>query len=103
MEAIHRELKEELNLVVENLRFVAVDYVSNHDVRGEYLQMMFTADELSEKQIALLKTQITDIKNFKFVDIETALQTLAPHVAYRLKSSELGYLENGRSVYSSLK
>lgn len=110
-EALQRELKAELGLHVQAGSLLAVDYISNRDVKGEYLQLLYSAKDLTEHQAQNIRLPIYEIKDFKFVPIETALEMLTPIVSRRLNSvmlaqeHELGalYLEEGRPLYDPLR
>jgi 8-oxo-dGTP diphosphatase len=103
LEALHRELREELDLAIEPLSLLAVDYIPNRDVKGEYLQMLFSAKDLSDDQAQHIHLQAYELKDYLFVSLETAYKLLTPLVAERVKSgiaildatTPLPYLENG--------
>ncbi len=97
LEALHREIKEELNLKIEPIQLVAVDYIPNRDVKGEYLQFLFEAKELTEYQVQQIKISANDFKDYKFVDIEHAVSMLTPAAARRLESALLA-LQDGQSI-----
>lgn len=42
--AAKREVSEEINLILENLQLLCVDYVPSHDAKGESLQFFFMVD-----------------------------------------------------------
>lgn len=103
LEGLHRSILETLHLHIEPTRLIAVDYVHNRDVKGEYLQLLFESKELSEQQVHEIKLPSTDLKDFKFVDLEKALPLLTPNASRRLESALLAlqdgllttYLEDG--------
>ncbi|MDG0815856.1 NUDIX domain-containing protein [Bdellovibrio svalbardensis] len=96
LEALHREIKEQLNLKIDPLQLIAVDYIPNRDVKGEYLQFLFEVKELTEHQVQQIKIS-TDYKDFKFVDIEKAISMLTVAAARRLESALLA-LQDGKSI-----
>lgn len=111
LEALQREILSELSIRIFPTQLLAVDYVSNRDVKGEYLQLLFAAQELSEAQGQNIRLPLYELKDHKFVSIEKALEMLTPLVARRLESvlkaqeNGLGavYLEDGRNLYESFK
>lgn len=97
LEALHREIKDELGITVEPLQLIAVDYVPNRDVKGEYIQFLFETKELTEHQVQQIKLSKVEFKDYKFVDIEHAVTLLTPPAARRLESALLA-LQDGRSI-----
>lgn len=105
LEALHREVREETSLVIEPLKLLAVDYISNRDVKGEYLQLLFSAKDISDEQAQSIRLQEYELKDFSFVSLETAYKMLTPMVAERVKNALASwasdvaapYLENGHA------
>ncbi|MFV3408824.1 NUDIX domain-containing protein [Bdellovibrio bacteriovorus] len=110
-EALQRELKEELGLNIQAGSLLAIDYVSNRDVKGEYMQLLFSAKDLTEYQAQNIRLPMYEIKDFKFVAVEKALEMLTPIVSRRVHSVILAqeqglgaiYLEEGRAFYDPLR
>lgn len=97
LEALHREVKAELNLTIEPLQLIAVDYIPNQDVKGEYIQFLFETKELTEYQVQQIKLAEAELKDYKFVDIERAITLLTSAAARRLESALLA-LQDGRTM-----
>ncbi|WP_374074362.1 NUDIX domain-containing protein [Bdellovibrio bacteriovorus] len=111
LEGLHREVKEELGISIEPTHLISVDYISNRDVKGEYIQFLFVAKDLTESQAQKIQLQPYELRNFNFVNLERALELLTPAVARRVESSIEGleqnqgsiYLENGRPYFEKIK
>jgi len=103
LEGFRREMKESLNLHIDPTRLIAVDYIHNRDVTGEYIQFLFEAKTLTESQVQNIRCRPDDYKEFKFVDIEKAPGLLVKGAARRLESALIAlqdglittYLEDG--------
>lgn len=101
LEALIREVQDELKLKIVPKQLIAVDYVANTDVKGEYLQLLFSTENLTEEQAQSIEAKFYDVKNYRFLDFDEALPLLAPNIARRLQSlqnhpTEILYLENGK-------
>lgn len=104
LEALHREVKEELSIQIEPTELLSVDYISNRSVKGEYIQFLFSAKDLREIEVQQIHIPPHELRDFKFVNIEKALDLLTPAVANRVLSSLEAqaahkgaiYLENGK-------
>lgn len=102
-EGLLREVREELHLIIEPQELLCVDYISNRDVKGEYIQFLFSAKDLTEEQAQKIQLQEYELKDYNFKKIEDALTMLAPPVSrrvhsvlkYREENSGALYLENG--------
>jgi ADP-ribose pyrophosphatase YjhB (NUDIX family) len=105
LEALHREVWEETSLKIEPMKLLAVDYIANRDVKGEYLQLLFSAKDLTDDQAQSIHLQEYELKDFCFVQLEVAYKMLTPLVAERVKNAlntleqdiAAPYLENGHS------
>ncbi|MGZ3772771.1 MAG: NUDIX domain-containing protein [Pseudobdellovibrionaceae bacterium] len=105
-EGLIREIKEELGLNIAPSKLLCVDYISNRDVKGEYIQFLFTAKELTESEARNIRLPSHELRDFKFVSLEKAMEFLNPSVAKRVssaleaQSSGIGaiYLENGKPL-----
>lgn len=103
LEGLYRSIKEELKIQISPTRLIAIDYVHNRDVKGEYIQFLFEAKELTERQAQSLTLLKDDFKEFKFVDLEEATKLLTTNAAKRLESAlialqdgqMMSYLEDG--------
>ncbi|UXR66139.1 NUDIX hydrolase [Bdellovibrio bacteriovorus] len=101
LEALIREVQDELKLKIVPKNLIAVDYVANTDVKGEYLQLLFSTEDLTEEQAQSIEAKFYEVKNYRFLDFDDALSLLAPNIARRLQSlqnhpNEILYLENGK-------
>ena len=99
MDGTIREVRENLNITVTPTHVLAVDYVSNKDIKGEYLSFLFGAIDLSEHQAQNLSLSRKDYREYKFVDIETACSLLVAPVARRVQSALKAATENYTTVY----
>ncbi|MFM6928018.1 MAG: NUDIX domain-containing protein [Bdellovibrio sp.] len=103
LEGLVREIQEGLGITITPTQILAVDYVHNIDVKGEYISFLFAAQNLTERQAQKIRLASTDFKEFRFVDVDVALELLTPSVARRVTSTlqavsegqNLSYLENG--------
>lgn len=79
--------------------------------RREYIQFLFAARELSETQAQHIQLQEYELKDYKFVNYEKALELLAPVVSKRVQATidhhaqNVGaiYLENGHAMESIMQ
>lgn len=105
MEGLVREVQESLGITIIPNQILAVDYVHNVDIKGEYISFLFAAKDLTERQAQQVRLASNDFKEFRFVDLDVALKLLTPSVARRVTSTlqavaegqRLSYLENGHS------
>ncbi len=111
LEGLHREIQEELQIRIEPTILLSIDYISNRDVKGEYVQFLFACKDLTENQVQNIKLPLYELNDFKFAPIEQALKLLVPAVAKRVESTLNSqekipgaiYLENGRTLYDPLR
>lgn len=111
IEGLHREVKEELGLTIEPTRLLAIDYIPNLDVKGEYIQFLFAAKDLTESQAQKIHLSPYELRDYKFAPIEMALELLTPVVSRRVsstlesfdKNTGAIYLENGRLYFEKAK
>jgi len=96
-----REIKEEVGIDVDHLRFISMDYCGKHDDKDESLQMMFDGGELSPEQIAGIKLAEEEINTHQFVSIGRAQELLGPRQSKWLplcldaiKNNTFAYLED---------
>lgn len=108
-----REVKEELGLVVEPGRLVAVDYVpmigSGDAARTEGIIFVFDGGRLTSEQTAAIVLDPAELKSWSWCTVEEAYELLRPLVARRIEASlkaiaadtaETLYMENGYPVGS---
>lgn len=111
LEGLHREIKEELSLAIQPTHLLSVDYVSNLDVKGEYIQFLYAAKDLTEAQAQNIHLPPYELRDYCFVSIEKALDLLAPAASRRVastleaqaSSNGVVYLENGKPPYDLLR
>lgn len=107
MEGLHRDVREELSISIEPTHLLSVDYISNRDVKGEYIQFLFAAKDVSTEQVQHIELPPYELRDFTFVEVPKALELLTPTVARRVASSLQAqsknqgaiYLENGRAFF----
>ncbi|MGW3974201.1 NUDIX domain-containing protein [Streptomyces ardesiacus] len=75
-DALRRELREELDLAVADLRFLVVDWVGPHGPWDDLLGFVFDAGVLSAEQVAGLKPVDEEISEHRFFKIPEALPLL---------------------------
>ncbi len=99
-EACIREIKEEVNLDIENVRMICLDY--QKDSKGESLQFLFASDSITVEQISQLRVQEIELDEYKFISVTEAENYLRPKLLKRLpwaleaiKNNSAVYLENG--------
>lgn len=93
-----REVKEEVGLGVDNLKFLGVDYTSSMDENGESLLFMFFGGVLTAKQINNIKIAKEEINEYKFLPLEKALALLSEKLRKRIPKC-LSALKNGTALY----
>ena len=83
-----REVKEEINLNIESPRFIGVEYYPNlNNDKGESLQFMFYGGMLTPDEISQIRLHPTEISEYQFVDLKTALDLVSDRMAQRLPPS----------------
>ena len=101
-EACRREVLEEVGLVVERSRLVAVDFL--HPKRSEPggMRFLFDCGTLPDSVLATITLQATELSEHRFVETPRALEMLSGPLRRRvgaaLAASECVYLEDGRPV-----
>lgn len=102
-QACVREIKEEIGLSIDPVRFLCVDYCSKvSDEKNESLQFIFFGGVLNRDYISSIKLDGKELVDFQFVDISEAEKLLGHRLAKRLpkcidaiKTGTSVYLENG--------
>lgn len=99
LEGLRREAKEELSIAITPTQLLAVDYISNRDVKGEYIQFLFAAKDLTETQAQQIRLPPLELRDFKFVAVEQALELLTTAVAKRVATSLEAQTQNQGAIY----
>lgn len=101
-DALRRELREELDFTVADLRFLCVDWVAPHGPWDDLLGFVFDAGVLSPEQAATLKPSDEEISEHRFFEIPEALSLLperqrarAGHALQALADGIPRYLHDG--------
>lgn len=102
-QACAREIKEEIDLDIHTLRFLAVDYNSREsEEKNESLQFIFYGGILTDELISKIKLDGKELIEYRFVPISEAKNLLGQKLATRLpkcidaiKTGTSVYLENG--------
>lgn len=104
-----REVKEELGLVVELRRLVAVDFVPPMQGRTEALVFIFDGGTLTDEQTAAIILDKTELRAWSWSTVVDARDRMRPLVARRVEASlqaittgTTAYLENGFPVLDGL-
>ncbi|WNI20084.1 NUDIX hydrolase [Actinacidiphila sp. ITFR-21] len=97
-DALRRELREELDLAVADLRFLCVDWVGPHGPWDDLLGFVFDAGVLSAEQAAGLKPSDEEISEHRFFEIPEALPLLPERQRARAVNA-LQVLEDGVPRY----
>lgn len=99
-----RELREELNLVLEPGRLLCVDYVSAHGDFADGIHLLFDGGYLANNLVEVIRVYDPELHTLQWVTDEEAQGLLVPSLARRVRSllqaqtSELLYMENGEQV-----
>lgn len=93
-----REAKEEIGLEISIPRFLCVDYTLHNDEKGESLQFIFYGGVLNSKQIANIKIDPREIREYKFSKIEDTLPLLSEKLKRRIPKC-LEALKNNTALY----
>ena len=98
-----REIKEEIGLEINNIKFLCVDYTKadeNKD-KDESLQFIFSGGKLTDKEIKNIKMDGKEIVDFDFVLPEKATELLGGITRSLVKrlSACLAALKENKGVY----
>lgn len=98
-----REIREEIGLDIEDLKFVSVQYNKNltdEDLPYDAIQFVFYGGVLTEEQISKIVLQEKELDEFKFLKIEDALLILSGKLSTRIKTGIDAILKDLDGVYS---
>lgn len=98
-QACLREIKEEVGLDLQELRFLCVVYHANkNNEKGESLQFVFYGGKLDEKQLAGIRLPPKELSEYRFVDVEEA-KTLISEAQCRRLPKCLEAIKNNTAFY----
>jgi len=101
VDALKREIHEELGITVTIGKLKCTDYVLAHRQYHESIHLMFDCGMLNRAEIEMLRVDGREILDFRLADSVDAINHLVPSLASRLKSVETGrtgYFQNGNPV-----
>ena len=84
MIAALRETKEEVNLDLENIVLVCVEYTNKKGIKPETLQFIFYGGEIEENEISKIILNENEHSDFKFVDISEAINLFNERLQYAI-------------------
>lgn len=100
MIAALRETKEEVNLDLENITLVCVEYTTKKGIKPETLQFIFYGGELEESEISKIMLNKNEHSDFRFVDISEAISLFSERLQYAMpfcveaiKNKNMAYIE----------
>jgi len=98
-DGVIREVKEEINLDINNASFLCVDY--KLDKFGESLQFMFYGGVLTKEQVNIIQLQSEELNEYRFINVNKVQDYLSTSLGKRtvkcldaLKANKAIYLEN---------
>ena len=100
MLAALRETKEEINLDLENIVLVCVEYTTKKGIKPETLQFIFNGGELDVNEISKIFLDKNEHSEFKFVEVSEAITLLNERQQYAIpfcieaiKNKNTAYIE----------
>ena len=103
LQAMHREVKEEIGVSLPNIRFAGIDYsyLHKHNL-PDWIHVLFEADEPSEELIAQFVPEEGEIEDIAFMDADEyrakAHETISARLDVLDEIQPPYYLENGHLV-----
>ncbi|PIZ98630.1 MAG: hypothetical protein COX77_03825 [Candidatus Komeilibacteria bacterium CG_4_10_14_0_2_um_filter_37_10] len=99
LQAIQREIQEEIGLEQQDFKLVVVDYVAT-DEHSESIKFLFIGGDLAVDKIKLDNKELSE---FKYVKLDKALMLLHKNIAQRIETyfqeqKEFLYIENGQLI-----
>lgn len=105
-EGCNREIEEEIGIKVRVKKLLAVNYNTASAERDENLQWIFYGGIFRPSQVAKIRIDDKEIIQFKFVDLDAALEIIEPGMRDKLplykrvlQASGAVYLENWLEVF----
>jgi 8-oxo-dGTP pyrophosphatase MutT (NUDIX family) len=98
MDAVQRELREELGIGLQVGALLCVDWVAPHGVWDDSVMFVFDGGVLSEEDAARLQPRDRELLGFQFCNPTDAETLLRPYFWLRVRAA-LEALENGRAAY----
>ncbi len=98
LEGCKREVKEEINLALDNFKLIVVDYSPAKGIKNEALHFIFFGGVLSEKQIKKIKLSEEELVEHKFLAIKDVLPLLGENMRRKLPKC-LAAIKNNITVY----
>jgi 8-oxo-dGTP pyrophosphatase MutT (NUDIX family) len=105
IEAVRREVREELGLEVNPGALLCLDWVPPHGPWDDSLMFIFDAGVLDDEQIASIKLADGELTSFEFCTRPQAEERLRPDIFSRLAAAitaltrhQATYLQDGRDV-----
>ena len=102
LHAAQREVKEELRLKINQLRFLCVAYVPAGGIRTESLQFTFYGGVLSRQSIKRIRLSRSELSSYEFVIVRKALALLSKTGRQRLAKC-MGVIKKPRGIYLEAK
>lgn len=103
VQALCREVQEEIALRVEPQRLLCIDYLGASSDFSESLHLLFECAPLDEAALGAVRVDGIELIEFRFCRLDEAASLLVPSIAKRLRTlSDQApapvYLENGEPV-----
>lgn len=98
LDAVRRELREELGLDLDLGRLLAVDWVAPHGPWDDLLNLIFDGGTLPVDLVETVRPRDDEIAELEFCERTDARQRLRPYV-WRRMTAALEALEQGGVVY----
>ena len=97
-QALEREIKEELGLIIEVQQLLCMDYWPATDERPDTIQCIFYGGILTEKQINAIQLPEDELSHFQFLDPKSDIVKNRPRIGPRIQQC-LDALEHKTCYY----
>ncbi|MFN2134809.1 MAG: NUDIX domain-containing protein [Candidatus Promineifilaceae bacterium] len=97
-QAAIRETAEELGLLCEPLRLLAVDYSGETDRRTESIHFIFLGPVLTSEQVAAIRLPLEELRSFRFLPPKEASRLLNRKLRRRVRRC-LKVIDKKRTLY----